>query len=216
MGVASTGDAMYRPRAFAVDDVATLHAVLRERVFATFAANHDGALRIAYAPVVVDSDKGSLGTVRFHLAANNPLSEMPDGAALTFSMIAADAYVSPDWYDTQGRVPTWNYIAIEGRGTVGRLTGDDLRQLLVDLSAAEEARLLPKAPWTIDKVPAEKMDALMNAIAGFSLRFDMLEGKFKLSQNVTPEDIEGVIRGMEQRGDAMSLKIANAMRSART
>ena len=207
---------MYRPPAFAVDDVARLHAAVRERVFATFAANHDGALRFGYAPVVVDGDKGPLGAVRFHLARNNPLSELPDGAELSFSMMAGDAYVSPDWYETQGRVPTWNYIAIEGRGVVERLSGDDLRRLLIDLSAEEENKLAPKPPWTIDKVPEEKMGALMNAIAGFSLHFDVLEGKFKLSQNVTSEDAEGVIRGMEQRGDAMSLKFAAAMRGART
>ncbi len=209
-------DLMYRPPAFALDDVAALHAVMRDRVFATVAASHDGTLRFAYAPVVVDSDKGPLGAVRFHLAGNNPLSELPDGAALSFSMIASDAYVSPDWYETQGRVPTWNYIAVEGRGVVERLSGDDLRQLLVDLTAMEEGKLAPKTLWTIDKVPEEKMGALMNAIVGFSVRFETLEGKFKLSQNVTPEDAEGVIRGMEQRGDAMSLKIAAAMRGTRT
>jgi len=210
-----TQDLMYRPPAFAVDDVAALHDVIRERVFAIFAASHDGTLRFAYAPVVVDSDKSPLGAVRFHLARANPLSELPDGAALSFFVLAGDAYVSPDWYDTQGRVPTWNYIAVEGRGTVERLNGDGLRQLLIDLTAVEETKLLPKTPWTIDKVPEEKMGALMNAIVGFSLHFETLEGKFKLSQNVTPEDAEGVIRGMEQRGDAMSLKIARAMRETR-
>jgi transcriptional regulator len=206
-----TQDLMYRPRAFAVDDVAALHAVLRERVFATFAADHDGMLRFAYAPVIVDGDDGPLGSVRFHLALNNPLGELPDGATLSLSMIAGDAYLSPDWYETQGRVPTWNYIAVEGRGVVERLSTDDLHRLLVDLSAAEEIKLAPKPPWTIDKVPAEKLDALMNAIVGFSLRFEVLEGKFKLSQNVTPEDAEGVIRGLEQRGDPASLMIAAAM-----
>ncbi len=43
------------------------------------------------------------------------------------------------------------------------------------------------------------MGALMNAIVGFSVRFETLEGKFKLSQNVTPEDAEGVMRGLIQR-----------------
>jgi len=210
-----TQDLMYRPSAFALDDVTALHAMMRERVFATFAASDDGTLRFAYAPVVIDSDKGPLGAVRFHLARANPLSELPDGAALSFSTIAGDAYVSPDWYETQGRVPTWNYMAVEGRGTVERLNGDGLRRLLIDLTAVEETKLLPKTPWTVDKVPEEKMGALMNAIVGFSLRFDVLEGKFKLSQNVTQEDAEGVIRGMEQRGDAMSLKIAKAMRETR-
>jgi transcriptional regulator len=207
---------MYRPSAFAVDDMAVLHKVLRERVFATFAANHDGILLFAYAPVVVDADNGPLGGVRFHLARNNPLCELPGRASVSLSVIARDAYVSPDWYETQGRVPTWNYIAVEGRGAVHRLDDENLRRLLVDLSAAEESKLAPKKPWTIAKMPEEKMGALMNAIIGFSLRFETLEGKFKLSQNVTPEDAEGVMRGLTRRGDAGSREIARAMRRTRT
>jgi len=121
------------------------------------------------------------------------------------------AYVSPSWYASPG-VPTWNYIAVEGWGIVRRLSAGDLGRLLIDLSASEENKLLPKGPWTIDKVPDDKMGALMNAITGFSMRFETLEGKFKLSQNVTPQDAEGVIRGLTQRGDAASLAIAQAMR----
>jgi len=211
-----TENVMYRPSAFAVDDLAALHDVLRGRVFSTFAANLDGAVRFAHAPVVVDAHNGPLGGARFHLARGNPLSELPDGAPLSLSVVACNAYVSPDWYETRGRVPTWNYIAVEGRGTVQRSNPDDLRRLLIDLSAAEENKLAPKTPWTIDKVPEEKMDALMNAIVGFSLRFETLEGKFKLSQNVTSEDAEGAMRGLMQRGDAESREIARAMQKART
>ncbi len=135
---------------FAVDDVAVLQAVLRRRVFVTFAALQDGALRFAYAPIVVDPD----GRVRFHLAMRNPLASLEDGARVSLSALAADAYVSPDWYRTIVTVPTWNYIAVEGEGTVRRLPREELRRLLADLSAQEEQKLAPKpAAWTIDKVP---------------------------------------------------------------
>ena len=198
---------MYRPRAFAIDDAAVIREVLRRRVFVTLAAIHDGEVAFAYAPVVVDEDG-----IRFHLASGNPLAALEDGARVSLSCIAGDAYVSPDWYETKGRVPTWNYIAVEGRGIVRRLNAGDLRQLLIDLSASEERKLLPKGPWTIDKVPEEKIGALMNAITGFSMHFETLEGKFKLSQNVTPQDVEGVIAGLEARGDVASLAIVQAMR----
>lgn len=207
---------MYRPPAFATDDVALLHEAIRSRVFATVACVIDGAVEFAYAPVVVDAGEGPKGSVRFHLAAANPVAGIADGTPVVLSFLSPDAYVSPDWYDTKGRVPTWNYIAVEGRGGSRRLNGDELRQLLIDLSAAEENKLAPKKPWTIDKVPEEKMGALMTAIVGFSLRFETLEGKFKLSQNVTPEDAEGVMRGLIRRGDPASRAIAKAMRRTRT
>jgi len=206
---------MYRPPAFAADDVAALHDAIRRRVFATVACVIDSAIAIAYAPVVLDADDGPLGSVRFHLAGNNPVAAVLDGAALAFSFLGPDAYVSPDWYETKGRVPTWNYMAVEGRGTVQRMDSEQLHQLLIDISAEEENRLAPKKPWTIDKVPEEKMGALMRAIVGFSVKFETLEGKFKLSQNVTSEDAEGVMRGLVQRGDPASRAIAKAMRGSR-
>jgi transcriptional regulator len=207
---------MYRPPFFAMDDVTALHDVIRTRVFATVACVIDGAIAMAYAPILLDAHDGPSGGMRFHLAANNPVAAAPNGTSLTLSFLGPDTYVSPDWYETKGRVPTWNYVAVEGRGAAQRLDGDQLRQLLVDLSAAEENKLLPKKPWTIDKVPEEKMGALMNAIVGFSVRFETLEGKFKLSQNVTAEDAEGVMRGLIQRGDANGRDIAKAMRRTRT
>jgi transcriptional regulator len=203
---------MYRPPAFATNDITVLHATIRARVFATIACMIDGAIALAYAPVVLDADDGPLGSVRLHLAAANPVAQIPSGTAMTLSFLGPDAYVSPDWYETHGRVPTWNYIAVEGRGVAERVDGEALRRMLVDLTAVEERKLLPKTPWTIDKVPEAKMGALLNAIVGFRLRFDTLEGKFKLSQNVTPQDVAGVMRGLVQRGDPASLAVAEHMR----
>jgi transcriptional regulator len=207
---------MYRPPAFSVDDVARLHEIIRARVFATVACTIDGTIAFAYAPVVLDAHDGPYGTLRFHLARNNPVAGIADGTAMLISFLDADAYVSPDWYETEGRVPTWNYIAIEGRGVARRMEGDQLQQLLIDLSAAEENKLAPKTPWTIDKVPNDKLAGFMNAILGFSIRLGTLEGKFKLSQNVTPEDAEGVMRELIGRGDANSREIAKDMRKTRT
>jgi transcriptional regulator len=203
---------MYRPSAFAVDDVALLHAIVRERVFAAIAAIRDGSIAFAHAPVVVDPANGPRGGIRFHLALRNPLAALEDGDRVWISLQGPDAYVSPDWYKTIVTVPTWNYIAVEGEGAVRRLSRDELRALLVDLSAMEEAKLLPKKPWTMDKVPEARTEALMNIIVGFSLPFARLEGKFKLSQDKSPEDIDGVIAGLDARGDAASLAVARAMR----
>ncbi len=52
----------------------------------------------------------------------------------------------------------------------------------------------------------------MNVIQGFALSFERLEGKFKLSQDKPAENMEGVIAGLEGRGDAASLAVAQAMR----
>ena len=201
---------MYRPGPYVQDDVKVLHDVIRGRRFCLVAAAIGGEPQFAYAPVVVDPD-GPHGRVRFHLARANPLARL-DGAKVRLSFLGPDAYVSPDWYKSEGLVPTWNYIAVEGTGVARRLDQTALRQLLVDLSAVHEERLRPKKPWTIDKVPEAKMDTLLNAIVGFSVSFETLEGKFKLSQDKKREDFDGVIDALETSRDAGAQAVAAAMK----
>jgi transcriptional regulator len=204
---------MYRPRAYSIDDPDVLHEVVRTRRFATVAAVVDGAVQFAYAPVVLDAEPSTPARIRFHLARLNPLADMDD-ASVRLSFLGPDAYISPDWYETHALVPTWNYVAVEAAGVARRLHEPGLRQLLVDLSAEEERRLAPKAPWTMAKLPAERVVMLLSVIRGFEVRLDSLEGKFKLSQDKNEVDLAGAIAGLEARGDPASLAVAAAMRRA--
>jgi transcriptional regulator len=202
---------MYRPRAYVVDDIPVLHDIIRKRSFAMIATVMDGGVAFAYAPVVLSNDPRPLGTLRYHLAHANPLAAL-HGAKVRVSFLGPDAYVSPDWYGAEGFVPTWNYIAIEASGGVERLDEVEFRTLLDDLSAQHEARLLPKTPWTLDKLPGQKIKQLMNAIVGFRVRLDTLEGKFKLSQDKKPEAFAGVVAVLEKSEDATDRAVADAMR----
>ncbi|MEI9993816.1 MAG: FMN-binding negative transcriptional regulator [Rhizomicrobium sp.] len=203
---------MYRPPAFAVDDPAMLRDFIRANPFAVVMLAQADRVAIAYAPVVLDRDGQRL---RFHLAAGNPVARAADGARLRLSFLGAHAYVSPDWYRSQGMVPTWNYSAVEAEGIARKTDVAELRALLDELSAAEEALLLPKAPWIADKVGEARMAALLNAIAGFEVTLESFAGKFKLSQNLKPEDFAGALDGLEARGDAAGAAVAAQMRKTR-
>lgn len=200
---------MYRPKAFAVDDAVILHRAILARRFATIAAVVDGAVSFAYAPVVLDTQAGPHGGVRFHLARGNPLAAL-NRKSVRLSFLGPDAYVSPDWYASEGLVPTWNYIAVEGEGVARKLDDAELLSLLTDLSAAEEARLCPKTPWTLNRLPQSRLDALLKGIEGFAVRFDNLVGKFKLSQDKSAADVSGVIEGLRS-GEPASAAVAQAM-----
>jgi transcriptional regulator len=101
---------------------------------------------------------------------------------------------------------------VEGEGMVRRTSREELRQLVIDLSAQEEEKLRPKEPWLVGKVPPARIEALLNGIAGFTLSFARLQGKFKLSQDKTPDDIAGVISALDARGDAASVAVAREMK----
>ncbi len=205
---------MYRPPQYAVDEPSALHHVIKSFPFATIAVAVNGKIQFAYAPVALDVQNGPCGGVRFHLARANPMARSTD-AEFCFSFRGPDAYVSPDWYRSTSMVPTWNYVAVEGSGHAEVLDGAQLRGLLVDLSAHEEAKLAPKRPWTIDMLSADRRAILLKAIVGFSVRFERLEGKFKLSQEKSDADFYGALSGLEGRGDPGSIAIASAMKVAK-
>jgi transcriptional regulator len=202
---------MYRPSFYVVDDIPVLHDVIKKRAFATIATVSNGEVVFAYAPVSLADNPKPYGALRFHLARANPLATL-NSAKIRMSFPGPDAYVSPDWYGAEGFVPTWNYIAIEASGIVERLDEGELRVLLDDLSAEQEARLLPKKPWTLDKLPEQKITQLLHAIVGFRVRLETLEGKFKLSQDKKPEAIAGVIAALERSADPTDRAVAAAMR----
>lgn len=201
---------MYRPKAFAVDEIEALHAGIRARVLATLAVVDGVDVRFAYAPVIVDA-LGPFGRLRFHLARQNPLVRLLDGAKVRVSFLGPDGYVSPDWYVGGGFVPTWNYIAIEGEGVAQRLEGESCETALADLSAQQEARLAPKPPWTIEALTATRRRQLLEAISVFALPLSRLEGKFKLSQDKSAADRAGVVRALKSLQDPRAQCLACVM-----
>jgi transcriptional regulator len=188
---------MHPARAFHVDDRARLLAFLAEHSFVTLCASVGGRPFVAQAPVVV-RDLGADGLfLDFHLSRMNAVA----GAVVAgFSAVAlasgAHAYVSPDWYGTNDQVPTWNYVSVEAEGFVTPLSNVETIQLLDDLSAQEEARLLPKPPWTRDKMTPARFDALLRGIVGARLHVERLEGVFKLGQNKSEAERAGVIAAL--------------------
>jgi transcriptional regulator len=113
-----------------------------------------------------------------------------------------DAYVSPDWYESADQVPTWNYLSVEAEGSVAPLDEAELIALLDDLSTQEEARLLPKTPWSRDKMSDGRFEAMLRGIAGGRLFVERLEGTFKLSQNKSDADRRGAATGLGEHAIA--------------
>jgi transcriptional regulator len=202
---------MYNPPAFAVRDRTILHELLRAHSFATIVGIVDGAVHFAYAPTLF-RESTPHGRIQFHLARANPLAGLDNDATVCLSFWGPHAYVSPNWYANKAQVPTWNYIVTEGSGRIRRLNDDELRRQLQALSAENETPLRQDMPWSPVNVPQDQMRVLITEIAGFEVELSSLEGKLKMSQNMSAVDIAGVIAGLEKRGDPASISVAEAMK----
>ena len=153
-------------------------------------SNGDAAPLAAQAPFVIEGD-----TVLLHLMRSNPVAR----AATAFCRLIVtgpQAYVSPDWYGAEHQVPTWNYVSVHLTGPLEVLPQDLLPEVLAKLSAVFEDRLLPKSPWTLDKMPKDLLDRLYRSIQPFRMRIEALEGTWKLSQNKTEEQRLGAAKGV--------------------
>jgi transcriptional regulator len=190
---------MYQPDhgRFAVPDPAASLAELAAVVPATLVTMTGGGFAATVLPMLYDPDDGQLGTLRGHLARQNPQwRELPDdiGALAIFS--GPDAYVSPTLYETKGRtgrdVPTWDYVTVHVHGVV--VVREDPAWLLAvvrGLSDRHEAGRTDQ--WSVDDAPAGYIEGQLRAIVGVELRVSRLEAKRKLSQNRDPADVAGVI-----------------------
>jgi transcriptional regulator len=62
--------------------------------------------------------------------------------------------------------------------------------------------------------PTEFVERNLRSIVGFEIRIAALDGKWKVSQNRTPEERAAVIEELRERGDAVSLAMAELIAGA--
>ena len=118
-----------------------------------------------------------------------------------------DGYVSPDWYEIDDQVPTWNYVAVHLTGALRRLDHAVMMEHAAAISAQFEGRL-SKTAWTMDKMTPGLAERMQRAIVPVAMEVTGVDGTWKLGQN-KPEDVrlhaaEAVSSGVGQELDALA------------
>jgi transcriptional regulator len=212
---------MYIPRSFAEDDLPTLFAFVEAHPLAALVTGSDSTgLFATHLPLVLDRTTGPMGTLIGHFARANPhcgrIAGSPTEALVIFT--GPDAYITPEWYRTKqetGRVvPTWNYVAVHAYGAV-RLHDDPkfLRRHLEALVSRHEADRI--RPWGVSDAPDDFIAQQMKAIVAIELTIEGLEGKWKMSQNRSAADIDGVIHGLGSSKAEVDNAVANIVAERR-
>ena len=207
---------MYVPPHFAEQDKAQLHQAIRDTRLATLVTLGSEGLEASHVPILLDEGEGPWGVIRGHLARANPQWRCAATETQALAMfLGPDAYVTPSWYATKREtgkvVPTWNYLAIHAYGPIEFFEdAERLRDIVTTLTRRHEGKRA--APWAVSDAPEDYIRAQLRGIVGFRLPIERLEGKWKLSQNRTEADRQGVIEGLEGEGGALEAAIARRMR----
>ncbi len=199
---------MYVPKHFRHDETADLLAVMRQHSFATVVASVDGEPFATHAPVRTELADGGVVTIEGHVASANPHARaLRQGRALVI-FHGPHTYISPTLYRTAGRVPTWNYIVVHATGTARIVDEAQAKHAILTRLIAEHE---PAFNARFEQFEERNRNALLNAITGFIIVVDKLEGKFKLGQHRLADDLPEM-QAMHERGDADRQAIARWMK----
>jgi transcriptional regulator len=151
-----------------------------------------------------------------HVARANPVwrEAQADVEALV-AFQGPQGYVSPGWYPSKKEhgkvVPTWNYSSVQARGPLRvHDSVEAVRAVVHALTTHHESTL--SQPWAMKDAPADYITQMLGAIVMIEVPIRQLVGKFKLSQNRSTPDREGVEAGLQARDESA---LATSMQAAR-
>jgi transcriptional regulator len=208
---------MYNPAHFAETRVDVLHAFIRAHPLGTLVTSGPEGPEATHLPVYLDT---STQRLRCHMARANPQwRRLQSGARVLVIFTGPDHYVTPNWYPSKREhgkvVPTWNYVAVHAAGDA-RLFEDtpSLLRHLNELTDSHEAGFAE--PWSVADAPPEYVESMTKSIVGVEITVDRIEGKWKINQNRSEVDQQGVIEGLDALDSHDSREMADLMRDRKT
>ena len=198
---------MYQPAHFNESRPEVLRELVRSHPFGLLVTQDgDGELAANGVPFLLDDDPaGGPGILRAHVARANPLwrAARTDRDSLVVFQ-GPQAYVSPAWYPAKAEhgkvVPTWNYVMVQARGRLRAIEDPDWLQAFVTRLTDRHEQTRP-SPWAVSDAPGDYVATMLKAIVGLELVVGTLTGKWKVTQNRSAADREGVVRGLSEEAD---------------
>lgn len=204
---------MYNPSHFTESRVDVLHALIRAHPLGTLVTLGPDGLVANHVPVLLRAHEGVFGTLVAHVARANPVWNTTDLSVQVLLIFQGpQAYISPNWYPTKQQhgkvVPTWNYAVVHARGTLQ--VHDDaqwVRTQVTELTAQQESVFTK--PWAVDDAPRDYTDTMLKALVGIEIPVTTLQGKWKVSQNQSAINRQGVSLGLQVAQEPQAAAIAD-------
>lgn len=201
---------MYIPNSYREEDRAILFDLIRHNNFGILISQSDGIPYATHVPFLLNTSDPENPILRTHLARANPHWKMLAASETALCIFQGPHdYVSPNWYDSNPNVPTWNYAAVHiyGKPTIVE-DRETLLQLVSELTAHHENHRIPA--WDVNNA-APLFDQFLPAIVGIEIPIEKIQGKFKFNQNKSPADQQSVADHFSAQSDTNSQSIADIM-----
>jgi len=156
--------------------------VIKTYPLATLISVKNNTPLITHLPLIFKDNK-----LVGHIDIYNPQTELlKDNNDITVLFNGPQCYISPSIYTTT-QLPTWNYIRVHLKGKVNAIENTNaLKESLITMTEFLEA---PDHKYVLEP-ENPRLDANLKYIQLFEIEIENWEGKFKLSQDKLPKDIE--------------------------
>jgi transcriptional regulator len=199
---------MYIPNANREDRLSVLHELMEDQPFASLITVGSSGLFASHIPMILEQN-GSKGLLKGHLSrANTQWQDYSPSVEALAIFSGPQHYITPSWYpekqETGKVVPTWNYVVVHAYGYLKVIEdGEWLITHLRQLTNIHEAA--SPVPWQVGDAPADYVASQLKGIVGLEMAIERLEGKWKVSQNRSERDRDGVAKGLAELNTTESL-----------
>ena len=178
----------YPPKHHQDDDQNHMIEVIKTYPLATVISVANNQPIITHLPLIFEN-----GKLIGHIDIYNPQAKLlKDNNDITLIFSGPQCYISPSVYNTT-QLPTWNYIKVHLKGTVKAIESKEaLKESIIKMTAFLEA---PEHKYILEPDNPRMLGAL-DYIKMFEIKITSWEGKFKLSQDKRPQDIENARQEM--------------------
>jgi len=207
---------MHIPSKFKQTNLDILYQLIKDNPLGTLISSVDNDIDAIHIPFYLDTTGPGEVKLQGHVAKVNAIyKKCMDGSKVLIVFHGPNAYISPNFYPSKTKtgkvVPTWNYSVVHVKGTVSfKQESNWITSHLEKLTNTHESASQSK-PWLMSDAPEEYTNKLVSAVVGLEIEIEDIIGNFKLSQNKSSEDYDGVVVGLEDSSNELESMVSKQM-----
>ncbi|RMB56635.1 FMN-binding negative transcriptional regulator [Dokdonia sinensis] len=203
---------MYIPEIYKNEDPKEIRDFLRANAFGILVTNKDGKSCATHIPLELGTRDDGTEILHGHISkVNEQVAHLGNGAEALCIFNGPHSYISASWYDFE-EVSTWNYIAVQVRGTLKILDKEGVYKSIKALMDKYESG--QKQPIDMDKL-SEKTMRQINGVVGFEIEITSIEAAKKMSQNRDDKNHAAVVERLRENGSVQDKAVAEEMKKMR-
>ncbi|PRD56796.1 FMN-binding negative transcriptional regulator [Sphingobacterium gobiense] len=185
---------MYVPKSNRLEETAEILAFIDRFSFGILISRDSSRIIGTHIPILSNNDPDQL-KLHTHIAIANSQWKEIEGQEVLVIFTEPHAYISTVNYLKEETVPTWNYVAVHIYGNVSILhDANQISEVMNRTMIKYEREYYEK--WL--KLSDDFKSKMLNGIVTFEIDVTDIQGKAKLSQNKTQEEIDTIIGSLKE------------------